>query len=199
MEQALKQRLTGAVALAALAVIFLPALLDGEGYRQAKDGWDGGPRAPGAQPDFSFEQDFGELGEGGSDSLIKRIERDIDIAPAPPPVVPPPRAAPAADAPPAAPPAPAPADAPGEDAAASAAWRIQLATFETEAKAADLTQRLNKGGHAAVYRRESGAEGEVYVVILDAAGDYEDAREIADEVERAYRVKTFIRKREDGG
>jgi len=174
MEQGLKQRLVGAAALAALAVVFLPMVFDDTGVSEDVSG---APWIPPRPPELTGPQ-FAPLTE----AEIKRGARlpplPIDSTPddpgltgdtgepAKPPAAPttaPAAAPPATSAPgaetralaaPAARPATGPADAETvrtrKDAPAGnrvgTTWAIQLGSFSSEANAKKLRDRLQKLG-----------------------------------------------------
>ena len=176
MEQGLKQRLVGAAALAALAVVFLPMVFDDTGVSEDVSG---GSWIPPRPPELTGPQ-FAPL----SEAEIKRGARlpplPIDSTtydpgltgdtgrPAKPPATdttapaaaPPARAAPGAEtralAAPAAPrPATGPADAetartrkdpPAGNEHAGTTWAIQVGSFSSDANAEKLRDRLQKLG-----------------------------------------------------
>ena len=176
MEQGLKQRLVGAAALAALAVVFLPMVFDDTGVSEDVGG---GPWIPPRPPELSGPQ-FAPLTE----AEIKRGARlpplplpespsapddpaatgdtgrpatDTTVPAAAPPATSAPGAETRALAAPAAPrPATGPADAetaartrkdpPAGNERAGTAWAIQLGSFSSEANAKKLRDRLQKLG-----------------------------------------------------
>jgi len=170
MEQGLKQRLVGAAALAALAVIFLPMVFDDTGVSEDVSG---GPWIPPRPPELSGPQ-FAPL----TKAEIKRGARlpplPIDSTPddpgltgdtggpAKPPAAPttaPATAPPATSAPgaetralaaPAARSATGPVDADRKDPPArnrvGTTWAIQLGSFSSEANAKKLRDRLQTLG-----------------------------------------------------
>jgi len=174
MEQGLKQRLVGAAALAALAVVFLPMVFDDTGVSEDVSG---APWIPPRPPELSGPQ-FAPLTEA-------EIKRDAHLPPLPidstpddpgltgdtggpakPPAAPttaPAAAPPATSAPgaetralvaPAARPATGPADTETvrtrKDAPVAnrvgTTWAIQLGSFSSEANAKKLRDRLQKLG-----------------------------------------------------
>ena len=74
MEPHLKQRLLGAIVLVSMAVIFLPILFDGDGYRQLSNFEFNIPE----QPRISFDQNFRELGISDSEIVVTREQVDIN-------------------------------------------------------------------------------------------------------------------------
>lgn len=78
MKQHLKQRLLGATVLVSLAVIFLPIIFDGGGYRQLSKVEVDVPE----QPHISFEQNFPELPERTPKMVITREQVEIGDSPA---------------------------------------------------------------------------------------------------------------------
>ncbi|MGQ0592343.1 MAG: SPOR domain-containing protein [Gammaproteobacteria bacterium] len=168
MEQGLKQRLVGAAALAALAVVFLPMVFDDTAVSEDVSG---GPFIPPRPPELSGPQ-FAPLTKA-------EIKRGARLPPVPVPESPStphdpdrtgdsgrPAKPPATHAPAAAPPArgaktralDAPAARPATGAAdaetartrkdppAGTTWAIQLGSFSSEANAEKLRDRLQKLG-----------------------------------------------------
>lgn len=78
MKQHLKQRLLGATVIVSLAVIFLPAVFDGEGYRQLSRVEIDVPE----RPHISFEQNFPELPERTPAMVFTREQVDAADPPA---------------------------------------------------------------------------------------------------------------------
>jgi DedD protein len=176
MEPGLKQRLVGAAALAALAVVFLPMVFDDTGV--SEDG-SGGPWIPPRPPELSGPQ-FAPLTEAEIKRGTRLPSLPIDSTPDDPgstgdtgrPAKPPatdttaPAAAPPATSAPdaetralAAPAAPRPAtgradaetaraqkDPPAGNERAGTTWAIQLGSFSSEANAKKLRDRLQKLG-----------------------------------------------------
>ena len=78
MKQHLKQRLLGATVIVSLAVIFLPAIFDGDGYRQLSRVEIDVPE----RPRMSFEQNFPELIEHSPAMVVTRERMDAADPPA---------------------------------------------------------------------------------------------------------------------
>lgn len=176
MEPGLKQRLVGAAALAALAVVFLPMVFDDTGV--SEDG-SGGPWIPPRPPELSGPQ-FAPLTEAEIKRGARLPSLPIDSTPDDPgstgdtgrPAQPPatdttaPTATPPATSAPGtenraldAPAAPRPATGPARAETARArkdppagnehggtTWAIQLGSFSSEANAKKLNDRLQKLG-----------------------------------------------------
>ncbi len=171
MDQGLKQRLVGAAALAALAVVFLPMVFDDQGVSEDVSG---GPWIPPRPPELSGPQ-FAPLTE----AEIKRGTRLPPVPVSESPATPddsaptrdiarfteppathapaaPPRAEPGATARALAAPAARPATGPaartpndrpaGKAPARADTWAVQLGSFRSEANARKLSDRLQKLG-----------------------------------------------------
>jgi DedD protein len=174
MEQRLKQRLVGAAALAALAVVFLPMVFDDTGVSQDVSG---GPWIPPRPPELTGPQfaplteaeikrgarlpalpidstpdDLGLTGDIGRSA--KPPATDTTAPAAAPPATSAPDAEVRAPAAPAARPATGPADAETARTRKEAptrnrvgtTWAIQLGSFRSEANAKKLRDRLQKLG-----------------------------------------------------
>ncbi|MGH8563785.1 MAG: SPOR domain-containing protein [Gammaproteobacteria bacterium] len=175
MEPGLKQRLVGAAALAALAVVFLPMVFDDTGVSEdVSDGPWIPPRPPelsgpqfaplteaeikrGARlPPFAIDSTSDDPGLTGDTGRPAKPPAAPTTAPAPaPPATPAPGAETRALAAPAARPATGPADAetartrkdtPARNERAGTTWTIQLGSFHSEANAKKLRHRLQKLG-----------------------------------------------------
>jgi DedD protein len=157
VDDRLKRRLVGAVVLIALGVIFIPMILDGSG-RSSRLSMD--VEIPPA-PVYEVPDRLPPLPTSAPD-------------PAPPAA---PRAEPRPEAtlksipdgpPPKAPTPPAPAPVPAEPASDTAsaeedappsAWVVQVGSFEDQAKAVALRDKLREGGFTAFVEPHRAAEG----------------------------------------
>ena len=74
MEQKIKQRLAGAITIVSLAVIFLPLIFDGSGYKQLPNIDLNIP----AQPEIIIDQKFEMLPSSG-ESGLKHLREEIDL------------------------------------------------------------------------------------------------------------------------
>lgn len=136
MEQRLKQRLVGAVVLVALAVIFIPMILQGPIEREVTSV----PAEIPAQPAVNApSQSVPESMPSAAVSPTPAEPQPMDEAPA--------QSSAATDQPPPAPPKPAAAsrEVPPE----LAAWAVQVGSFGTEANALKLRDDLRAKGYAA--------------------------------------------------
>lgn len=79
MKQHLKQRLLGATVIVSLAVIFLPVVFDGDGYRQLSKVDIDVPE----RPHISFEQNFPELPDRSPAVVVTREQINAADPPAP--------------------------------------------------------------------------------------------------------------------
>lgn len=122
MEKALQQRLVGAVALVALGVIFIPALLDGSGYKSRQELSVKIPEKPSFPP---VSQVRVEPIATPIDKRKKEVEKKKKTEPAKP----------------------------------IQSWALQVGTFDSEANANTLRDKLRKAGHTAyVERTKSGGK-----------------------------------------
>ncbi len=74
MEREIKQRLAGAITIVSLAIIFLPLIFDGSGYKQLPDMNLDIP----AQPEITIDQRFDMLPAPGKAGL-QRLREKIDL------------------------------------------------------------------------------------------------------------------------
>lgn len=173
MDNLVKQRVVGAVVLVALAVIFIPILLEGpeeetgprsldlppplEEMRESRTG----PEEPVlvVPPDPVTTVVIGENGTADPTSA-PAAEPEVPTAteaPSTPAVEPEPVPTPAPAPEPASTPAPdavpAPPSAPAAPAPAAGGWVAQVGAFGQEANALALRDRLRQAGHAAFVER----------------------------------------------
>lgn len=194
MDSGLKQRLVGAVVLVALAVIFLPMLLDGSGARERLNEDIAIPEQPEApesrlQQDGSGAQSGGDDGDGttatlatddfsgGSGSGADAGEQ-VDSEPESDPET---EAEASADA-------PAPEEESGSEQGSTAAdaadnadadpapsegWVVQVGSFRRETNAIVLRDRLREDGFDANVEQVTGDNGTLWRVWLGPVGERE--------------------------
>lgn len=179
MNAALKQRLVGAVVLVALAVIFLPMLLDGSGARE----------------DIAREVQIPERPEVPAVDLEATPE---PVAPAEEPVAEAPDLvadAPAEEREPASEPDPEPDSAPASEPepdsepAADAsdgpsAWVVQTGSFSRRENAEAQRDRLQEAGFDAFLNEAQRDDSRIWRVRVGPIGREDDAHELRDQLER---------------
>jgi DedD protein len=201
LDSTLKQRLLGAVVLIALAVVFVPMLLDGPVQRSRVDLAVPLPPPPQIAPTRTvpppdlLEQPspgaaLAELPEpldapGGTASPPPSANASAD-PPVPAPVAepeapevstPPPENTPAEDAPPA--PEPEPAPTAPEDPEL-AVWAVQVGAFGREENAMALREQLRAAGLPAYVDRVPGNEGVLHRVRLGPVANRAEAETLAE-------------------
>jgi len=179
MDQKLKQRLTGAIVLVALAVIFVPIILEGP-----DDDWTPRSHSIPEQPQMDYRADMElELPEptpaeeppSGSVITDALSLQEAEPAAAQPPQVeqPSPPAAEKAPVPVAAPPkpakvAPAPVPPKAEKVAEPTikGWFVQVGSFGQEMNASGLRERLKSAGYDARLHKVAIGKGYAYRVLV---------------------------------
>lgn len=174
----MKERLAGAVIVVALAVIVLPALFDGEGYREFSQVR---IEAPG-QPEIVFGQHFPALerarGEAGgtTGTAVRRA-----------PVKEPLRAA-----------APVVRDR-AQRAPGNAGWVVQAGVFSVRENADSLRATLSKAGFAPVFFKEAqdrrGAP--VYFVRIGPHKNRGAAEQIVRDLKKKHGITALVRSQGD--
>ncbi|WP_070989772.1 SPOR domain-containing protein [Halofilum ochraceum] len=193
MDSGLKQRLVGAVVLVALAVIFLPMLLDGSGARERLNEDIAIPEQPEA-PESRLQQngsgsqsgagddvdattatlatdDFSGAADSGADAgeqVDTEPERETEPqagadAPAPEEESGSDQGSTAADA----------ADNADADPAPSSGWVVQVGSFQRETNAIVLRDRLREDGFDANVEQVTGDNGTLWRVWLGPVGERE--------------------------
>jgi len=174
----LKQRLVGAVVLVALAVIFIPMLLSGEGNL---GGSIDGSNIP-AEPDFRFPPvpdapkaplvaaapvvPLGDEGEENESPAVsgKSVpeKKVVDQSPTKPPA----KVVEKAPAKPISPPVvkAAPAKVESAESGKPSGWVVQVGSFSARNNARALRDKLRKQGYASFVEPIKGASGRVYRV-----------------------------------
>ena len=165
MEERLKQRLVGAMVLVALAVIFVPMLLDVTPDPDAPDlaahlpeGDEAGFRSgivPLDEPATPILDEAARMGEEPLAGGQGEAAEEAPVAAVPPPV----STADAGDAPP--------------------VWAVQLGSFSRRENAFVLQNRLLVKGHAAFTESATGEEGEITRVLVGPEPERERAQSIA--------------------
>lgn len=200
LDAALKQRLVGAVVLVALAVIFLPMLLDGSGARDRLNEDIAIPEQPEA-PESRLEQEGAGSGavdgDAGEASLATDDYRDGGTDPddgADEPA----QAEPEADTEDEAADAPASEEESGSDAGAANAdataeeaaneglrqgWVVQVGSFQLETNAVVLRDRLREAGFDANAEKVETDGGTVWRVLLGPVAERADGEALERRIE----------------
>ena len=194
MDQKLKQRLTGAIVLVALAVIFVPIILEGP-----DDDWAPRSHSIPEKPQMDYRADMElELPEptpAEAPPSASVITEALDLQQAAPVVDQPPQApvqptpapvkAPVAKAAPPKPaePAPAPAAVPPKTAKKAEAsikgWFVQVGSFGQEINASGLSERLNAAGYDTRLQKAAIGKGYAYRVLVGPAASRAAAEKTA--------------------
>jgi DedD protein len=193
MDQKLKQRLTGAIVLVALAVIFVPIILEGP-----DDEWTPRSHSIPEQPQMDYRASMElelpvpetavEEQSGGVITEALRLSEDDSPASKPPPVEAKPAPAaskktePVAVAPKPARvvPAPAPAPKPAKKAAAPInGWFVQVGSFGQEMNANGLRSRLKSAGYDTRLQKIAIGKGYAYRVLVGPATTRTAAEKLA--------------------
>ena len=194
MEQHIKQRLVGTVVLVSVAVIVLPLLLDGEGYRAMQKIQIDAPQ----KPKFEYRQD-------GFTIPLNEPEKQADLLEPPPPIdvkgfnddmTEPPPLEPidaSAQNPPA---SEMPSDEP-VDAELTTLWVMQVGSFSIEENALAARKKINAMEVMNLFTEietETVNSLEVHVVKV-ISEDYEALSKIAELIKEDY-PDAFIKERE---
>ena len=193
MESGLKQRLVGAVVLVALAVIFLPMLLDGSGARERLNEDIAIPEQPEA-PESRLEQDGPGSDNGGAEATLATDDFGDGGTAAGEDTGEPPAATQArasVDSP--APEeesahdegmAPAEAtDAGDADAAPAEGWVVQVGSFQRETNAIVLRDRLREAGFDASTEQVEANGGTMWRVWLGPVAEREQGEALERRIE----------------
>ena len=193
MDQKLKQRLTGAIVLVALAVIFVPIILEGP-----DDDWTPRSHSIPEHPQMDYRASMElelpapetavEEQSGGVITEALGLSEDDSAASKPPPVEAKPAPAarkttePVAVAPKPAKvvPAPAPAPKPAKKAAAPInGWFVQVGSFGQEMNANGLRSRLKSAGYDTRLQKIAIGKGSAYRVLVGPATSRTAAEKLA--------------------
>lgn len=187
MKDALKQRLVGAVVLAAIGVIFLPGFFkEQQGYQV--DTRSQIPSEPNS-PQITFEAP----------------QQDVDIQPAPEPetmFLPPEPAPPVIAERPVPSVTPAPVNEPpandtvpqlplGADGIPEA-WVVQVASLSNKEAATKLRDELQAEGHKAYVRTVTTANGSVTRVFIGPKLDKAEATRVKNDVDKSLKVNSMV-------
>ena len=204
MDQNLKQRLTGAVILVSLAVIFIPVILEGPDNEWTPKN-QGIPEPP--QLDYKARTELPKTIE--TPALVKPARQAVEepadkraepagmeaVALAPEPVViPPPVVAPepAAVAPPPAV-APEPDEAPAApQVEAVSGWYVQVGSFSQKLNASRLGKRLTLSGYDSHVLKKTTATGYAYRVLVGPGASREQVEKLRDGLAKDLKLKGIV-------
>ncbi len=195
-ENGLKQRLVGAIVLVALAVIFIPMFLGGggqSGLTMLRTNIP--PDTVGIPQDASMG--LAQLPEGPAPMPPRAVPLAVEPAALEKPPAPPPAASPAgrpASSPVAGQAAamPAPDKTPAGPDTPPKAWVVQLASFEREANARALRDRLLAKHHHAFVEPVQTSSGTIYRVRVGPEVRREAAERLRDALQRETRLKGLV-------
>lgn len=167
MDSQLQQRIVGAVVLVTLGVIFIPALLDGSGYktRQVQD------------IRVKEKPTFPPVENREVASIKTPLATDDK-----------PRPSAVSDG------------APAKKVAADnsrdkkpiKSFALQIGTFDDNAKAEVLRDRMRKAGYTTFIRKSAGKSGTSYKVRIGPELDYDALEKVKKEIKKSHRIDAFI-------
>jgi len=200
MDQKLKQRLTGAIVLVSLAVIFIPIILEGP-----DDEWT--PRShsiPEAPPvEYQAEIELPLPEETSTSPVILKLETatgtesesivveepvETEVVETKPAPVKAPDPAPVAKSKPA-PPPPPPVAAP---VSPLAGWYIQVGSFSQEMNAAGLRERIAAWGFDVRTQKISTGKGAAYRVLVGPSASRAKAEKLRDKLVNKHQIKGIV-------
>ena len=205
MDQKLKQRLTGAIVLVALAVIFVPIILEGP-----DDEWTPRSHSIPAQPQMDYRASMGlelpepetAVQEPSAGAITEALSLPENESPPskPPPVETKP--APVAKAEPVvvtpkpvkkAAPAPAPKPKPAKKAdAAIKGWFVQVGSFGQEINANGLRSRLQSSGYDTRLQKIAIGKGSAYRVLVGPATSRAAAEKLATKLKSGQQLAGMV-------
>lgn len=208
MDQMLKQRLIGAIVIIALAVIFIPMILEGPG-RESSTRTENMPPPPAI--DYETEVDLpvpaasSESAEPAETPAANAAqEQEVSALPAEPAPVAAPAPAPVKPVETSAPPPtpkpvvakqspPAEKSAPKTvSAAGQGGWVLQVGSFTQQANAQSLRDRLKKDGYLVTVQRAKGPEGSVHRVLVGPVSDRPAAEKLRDKLAREQKLSAMV-------
>ena len=182
MDQNLKHRLTGAVVLVSLAVIFIPVILEGPDNEWTPLSH-GVPEAP--QLDYKARLD-----------LSRNLEAPVPVNRAPQAVEKPAyklaepvrkkQVAPLRE------PEPEPVVREKPAALTLAGWYVQVASFSLERNASELSKRLKTSGYDAQYQKTSSKTGHIYRVMVGPDSSRETAEHLRDRLADEFKLEGIV-------
>ncbi len=190
MDDGLKQRLVGAVVLAALAVIFLPSLFDQDNRRRVSTTSKIPPvksvgpatfKAPIREAGIPQAKSPDEMYQLVDEPEVAKPETKLAIKPATKPVA----------SQPVAKPVPKPSL---NQQGVPKAWVIQVASFKTETRAKVLRDKLISQGYKAYIRSLKTSKGPASRVLVGPKIDQREAQKVKARLDRALKVDTLIKR-----
>jgi len=197
MDQMLKQRLIGGIVIIALAVIFIPMLLEGPD-KEVSPGTQNMPPppaidyqtevelpVPAAPADSAEPAETPEAPAAPEQEVSALPEAAVPPAePAPAPVKPVEKAAPPPSPEKAAPRTASPADQGG--------WVLQVGSFTQEANARSLRDRLKKAGYQASVQVAKSSGGTIHRVLIGPVSDRPAAEKLRDKLAREQKLTAMV-------
>ncbi|MGB5440915.1 MAG: SPOR domain-containing protein [Gammaproteobacteria bacterium] len=184
MDQNLKHRLTGAIVLVSLAVIFIPVILEGPDNEWTPLSH-GIPESP--QLDYKARMDLSR--EIETPAAVKRNLK-VEQKPAYK-LAEPVRAKAAAPVP-----KPEPQLAAPEKTAVKAealrGWYVQVGSFSSEKNASRLSKRLQTSGYDAVFQKLTSKKGDLYRVIVGPERSREIAQQARDQLADEFKLQGIV-------
>jgi DedD protein len=206
MDQMLKQRLIGAIVIIALAVIFIPMILEGP-ERESSTRTENMPPPPAI--DYQTEVELpvpaasSESAEPGETPAANAApEQEISALPAEPgPVAAPAPVKPVETPAPAPTPKPVVAKQPPPpeksapktvSAAGQGGWVLQVGSFTQPANAQSLRDRLKKAGYQVTVQMAKGANGTVHRVLVGPVSDRPAAEQLRAKLAREQKLSAMV-------
>jgi DedD protein len=210
MDQMLKQRLIGAIVIIALAVIFIPMILEGP-EKGSSTRTENLPPPPAIDYQTEVELPVPAAASESSEMPAGTAAPEQEVSALPEAAVPPAEPAPVATPAPvkpvetaAPPPAPKPAVAkqpppPPEkpapktvSAAAQGGWVLQVGSFTQQANAQSLRDRLKKAGYQVSMQVAKGADGSVHRVLVGPVSDRTAAEKLRDKLAHEQKLSAMV-------
>jgi DedD protein len=222
MDQMLKQRLIGAIVIIALAVIFIPMILEGpdkelstrtrsmppppaidyqtEVELPVPAATSEAPEPAGTPVTAAPEQDVSALPESATPPAEPAAAATAPVAVKPvesaakPPVPKPPAPRPPAPKQAVAKPLPPPEKSPPKTASvvSQGGWVLQVGSFTQQANAQSLRDRLKKSGYQVTVQVAKGADGSIHRVLVGPVSDRTTAEKLRDKLARDQKLTAMV-------
>ena len=202
MDLKLKQRLMGAIVLVALAVIFIPVILEGPSDEWAPRSHsipvpplidykaDMEPPAPDMEPQGTSGETAAQTPDSAAETVMQEPVPEPSAEDATPVVE---EAAPAAAAATATTGTPTAGSQPAQQAAAPAGgWYVQVGSFGQQMNANGLRDRLDKAGYSARLEETGTDKGTVYRVLVGPEKQRTPAERLRDRLANEQKLKGII-------